>query len=101
MPRFGAFALFPSFWIVARKNSLVVTWPVFQTSEKIRDIAMDDEEALLYGDGDVGDNAGQGENEQQLEEHNESTEFQLEQEAGDQVCIKYSDFLSGKTSQNE
>ena len=40
---------------------------------------MDDEEALLYGDGDVGDNAGQGENEQQLEEHNESTEFQLEQ----------------------
>ena len=25
---------------------------------------MDDEEALLYGDGDVGDNAGQAENEQ-------------------------------------
>ena len=93
MPRFGAFALFPSFWIVARKNSLVVTWPVFQSSEKIRDIAMDDEEALLYGDGDGGDNAGQAENEQ---ENIESTEFQLEQEAGDPVSTNYSDFLSEK-----
>ena len=100
MPRFGAFALFPSFWIVARKNSLVVTWPVFQTAEKIQDIAMDDEEALLYGDGDVGDNAGQAENEQ-LKENIESTEFQLEQETGDPVSINYSDFLSGKASQNE
>jgi len=45
---------------------------------------MDDEDALLYGDGDVGDNAGQAENEEQLEENIESTEFQLEQEAGDQ-----------------
>ena len=86
MPRFGAFALFPSFWIVARKNSLVVSWPVFQTAEKIQDIAMDDEEALLYGDGDVGDNAGQAENEQ-FKENIESAEFQLEQDAGDQVCI--------------
>jgi len=45
---------------------------------------MDDEDALLYGDGDVEDNAGQAENEEQLEENIESTEFQLEQEAGDQ-----------------
>ena len=58
---------------------------------------MDDEEALLYGDGDVGDNAGQAENEQ-LKENIESTEFQLEQ---DPVSINYSDFLSGKASQNE
>ena len=86
MPRFGAFAVFPSFGIVARKHSLVVTWPVFQTSEKIQDIAMDDEEALLYGDGDAGDNAGQAENEQ-FKENIESAEFQLEQEPGDQVCI--------------
>ena len=35
---------------------------------------MDDEEALLYGDGDVGDNAGQAENEEQLKENIESTE---------------------------
>ena len=47
---------------------------------------MDDEEALLYGDGDVGDNAGQAENEQ-FKENIESAEFQLEQEPGDQVCI--------------
>ena len=87
MPRFGAFALFPSFWIIARKNSFVVTWPAFQTSENIRDIAMDDEDALLYGDGDVGDNAGQAENEEQLKENIESTEFQPEQEAGDPVSI--------------
>jgi len=44
---------------------------------------MDDEDALLYGDGDVGDNAGQAENEEQLKENIESTEFQPEQEAGD------------------
>jgi len=25
LPQFGAFALFPSFWIIARKNSFVVT----------------------------------------------------------------------------
>ena len=86
MPRFGAFAVFPSFGIVARKHSLVVTWPVFHTSEKIQDIAMDDEEALLYGDGDAGDNAGQAGNEQ-FKENIESAEFQLEQEPGDQVCI--------------
>ena len=61
---------------------------------------MDDEEALLYGDGDVGDNAGPAENEQ-LKENIESTEFQLEQEAGDPVSINHSDFLSGKASQNE
>lgn len=48
---------------------------------------MDDEDALLYGDGDVGDNTEQAENEEQLEENIESTEFQLEQEAGDQVSI--------------
>ena len=56
---------------------------------------MDDEEALLYGDGDGGDNAGQAENEQ-LKENIESTEFQLEQEADDPVSITYSDFLSEK-----
>ena len=48
---------------------------------------MDDEDALLYGDGDVGDNAGQAENEEQLKENIESTEFQPEQEAGDPVSI--------------
>ena len=55
---------------------------------------MDDEEALLYGDGDAGDNAGQAENEQ-FKENIESAEFQLEQEAGDQVCMH---FPSGKAS---
>ena len=44
---------------------------------------MDDEEALLYGDGDVGDNAGQAENEEQLKENIESTE------AGDPVSLEY------------
>ena len=62
---------------------------------------MDDEDALLYGDGDVGDNTEQAENEEQLEENIESTEFQLEQEAGDQVSINCQDFLSGKASQYE
>ena len=60
---------------------------------------MDDEDALLYGDG--GDDDGQAENEEQLKETIESTQFQLEQETGDPVSINCLNFLLRKGLHNK